>query len=79
MADTFSTLLIERHADGYAVVNIKRIVSHAAPDDAAAKQARTQVAQLWATAENQAFYEMLKDRYKVRINVPRPDTLALGQ
>lgn len=70
---------VDLGADGYAVVNIKRIVSHAAPDDAAAKQARAQVAQLWTTAENQAFYEMLKDRYKVRINVPRPDTLALGQ
>ena len=62
--------------DGYAVVNVKRIVSHAVPDDAQARQARVQVGQLWAAAENQAYYELLKERYKVRINVPKPDPLA---
>lgn len=67
---------VDLGADGYAVLNVKRIVSRAAPDDAAANQARTQVAQLWASAENQAYYEMLKERYKVRINVPRPDVTA---
>lgn len=70
---------VDLGADGYTVLNVKRIVSHTAPDDAAAKQARTQVAQLWTAAENRAYYDMLKERYKVRINVPRPDMQALGQ
>ncbi len=70
---------VDLGADGYAVLNVKRIVSHTAPDDAAAKQARAQVGQLWATAENQAYYEMLKERYKARIDVPQPDALAPGQ
>jgi peptidyl-prolyl cis-trans isomerase D len=68
---------VDLGADGYAVLNVKRIVSRTATDDAAAQQARTQVAQLWTSAENQAYYEMLKERYKVRINVPRPDAPAL--
>ena len=68
---------VDLGADGYTVLNIKRIVSRAAPDDAAARQARTQVAQLAASAENQAYYEMLKERYKVRINVPRPEATPL--
>ncbi|MCB2005224.1 MAG: SurA N-terminal domain-containing protein [Burkholderiaceae bacterium] len=68
---------VDLGADGYTVLNVKRIVSRAAPDDAAARQARTQVAQLAASAENQAYYEMLKERYKVRINVPRPTATTL--
>ncbi len=63
---------VDLGTEGYTVLNVKRIVSRSAPDDAAARQARTQVAQLAASAENQAYYEMLKERYKVRINVPRP-------
>ncbi len=52
---------------GYAVVKVVRIVSRAAPDEAAAKQARGQYAQVWAAAENQAYYGILKDRFKTRI------------
>lgn len=68
---------VDLGADGYTVLNVKRIVSRVAPDDAAARQARTQVAQLAASAENQAYYEMLKERYKARINVPRPTATSL--
>lgn len=68
---------VDLGAEGYAVVNIKRIVSRTAPDDAAAKQAQSQITQLWASAENQAYYEMLKERYKVRINVPRPSATVV--
>jgi peptidyl-prolyl cis-trans isomerase D len=67
---------VDLGAEGYAVLNVKRIVSRTAPDDAAARQAQTQIAQLWATAENQAYYETLKERFKVRINVPRPGIVA---
>ncbi len=63
---------VDLGAEGYAVLNIKRIVSRAAPDDAAAKQAQNQYVQLWANAENQAYYEMLKERYQARITVARP-------
>jgi len=70
---------VDLGADGYAVINVKRIVSRTAPDDDSASQARTQVAQLWTAAENQAYYTMLKERYKVRFHVPQPDALALGQ
>jgi len=64
---------------GYAVLTVKRIVSRTAPDDATAKQARTQFGQVWASAENQAYYAMLKDRYKVTISVPRPSAVSISQ
>lgn len=63
---------VDLGADGYAVVNVKRIVSRTAPNDGAAKQAQAQYAQIWATAENQAYYEMLKARYKAKIMVQQP-------
>ncbi len=61
---------------GYAVVKANRIVSRAAPDDATAKQARNQYAQVWAAAENQAYYELLKERFKVRISAPKVAAVA---
>lgn len=55
--------------NGYAVIKVNRIVSRSAPNEAAAKQGRAQYAQAWAAAENQAYYEILKARFKARINV----------
>jgi len=63
---------------GYAVVKVNKVVGRAAPDEAAARQARGQYAQVWAAAESGAYYTMLKDRFKVKINVPRP-TAATGE
>jgi peptidyl-prolyl cis-trans isomerase D len=63
---------VDLGADGYAVLNVKRIVSRTAPNDEAGKQSQTQYAQLWASAEYTAYYDMLKERFKTRINVPRP-------
>jgi peptidyl-prolyl cis-trans isomerase D len=67
---------VDLGADGYAVVNVKRIVSRTAPNDGAAKQAQAQYSQIWAAAENQAYYEMLKERYKAKILVPQPDAIT---
>ena len=67
---------VDLGADGYAVVNVKRIVSRTAPNDAAAKQAQQQYTQIWAAAENQAYYEMLKDRYKARILIAQPAAIV---
>ncbi len=70
---------VDLGAQGYAVLNVKRIVSRAGPDQATTGQARNQFAQVWASAENQAYYDMLKDRYKASIAVPRPDATAIGR
>ncbi len=61
---------------GYAVVKVNKIVSRAAPDEAAAKEARGQLAQMWAAAENAAYYALLKERYKVKIIVAKPAPAA---
>ena len=68
---------VDLGAQGYAVLKVNRIVSRSAPDEAVAKQARTQYTQVWAAAENQAYYGILKERFKARINVPQV-ALAAG-
>ncbi len=60
-------------AAGYAVVKVNKLV----PRDAAAiagslKQDRSQYAQWWTTAENLAYYNTLKERFKAKIKVPKP-------
>jgi peptidyl-prolyl cis-trans isomerase D len=57
---------------GYAVVKVEKVMPPEAPKDDAAKQARSQYAQAWASAENLAYYNTLKDRLKVRMEVNRP-------
>ncbi|MFZ4480812.1 MAG: SurA N-terminal domain-containing protein [Rhodoferax sp.] len=59
-------------AQGYAVVRINKIVSRPAPSDVAAKQDRAQYARWWTAAESQAYYGLLKERFKAEILASRP-------
>lgn len=80
-----SVLGVDLGGQGYAVVKVNRIVSRAAPDEATSKQARDQYARLWASAESQAYYGILKERYKAKVNVanvsgkPTDAAVANGQ
>ena len=56
---------------GYAIAKITQVIPGTAPADEAAQ--RHQLYQQWlAKAEGLAYYEMLKERFKVQIKVPRP-------
>lgn len=63
--------------DGYAVVKVNRIIDREAPDAQRAEQERQQYLQWWTTAEGLAYYEVLKQRFKVQIKAPRPGSTAL--
>ena len=63
---------VDLGAQGYAVVRVNKIVPRPAPTEAAAKQDRAQYAQWWTGAENQAYYGLLKERFKVEIMAARP-------
>ena len=67
---------VDLGAQGYAVVKVNRIVSRTAPDAAASKQARDQLAQVWASAENLAYYGVLKERFKAKITAPQVPATA---
>ena len=63
---------------GYAVVKLNRVITRDAPDAQRAQQERQQYVQWLATAEGLAYYELLKQRFKVQIKAPRPATNAQG-
>jgi peptidyl-prolyl cis-trans isomerase D len=48
------------------------VVTRPASTEVAAKQDRAQYAQWWTAAESQAYYGLLKERFKANITVPRP-------
>jgi len=61
---------VDLGTQGYAVVKINKIVPRSAVEETRATQDRAQYAQWWGSAENQAYYSLLKERFKVEILVP---------
>lgn len=57
---------------GYAVVKVNKVLPSEHQDAEFARQAAQQYVQLWSSAEGAAYYETLKNRFKVQIKVPRP-------
>ena len=63
---------IDLGAQGYAIVKVNKLVAREAPAEAVAKQGREQYTQAWTAAENLAYYNVLKERFKANILVSRP-------
>lgn len=57
---------------GYAVVRVEKIAPPRALPAEAEQQVRQQYAQTWAAAETVAYYNLLKERLKVRMEVAAP-------
>ncbi|MDB5851093.1 MAG: peptidylprolyl isomerase [Rhodoferax sp.] len=64
---------VDLGAQGYAVAKVNKLMPHEAGKEELLKQGRDQYAQAWATAENAAYYNQLKERFKVKINVAQPN------
>jgi peptidyl-prolyl cis-trans isomerase D len=63
---------------GYAVVKVNKVLPREAQPEAAARQDRDQYLQAWGSAENLAYYNLLKERLKVQILAPKPSGLDAG-
>ncbi|AMO24721.1 SurA N-terminal domain-containing protein [Ramlibacter solisilvae] len=63
---------VDLGAQGYAVIKVNKIIPREAPAAEAARQERDQYEQWWAQAETIAYYNLLKERFKVQILVPKP-------
>ncbi len=63
---------VDLGAQGYAIVKVAKVMPRDARPEAAAKQERNQYAQWWTSAENLAYYNGLKERFKVEILVAKP-------
>jgi peptidyl-prolyl cis-trans isomerase D len=59
-------------AQGFAVVRVIKSVPRTPPAPELAKQENEQFAQAVGAAENAAYYELLKNRFKAEILVPKP-------
>ncbi|MGJ7490684.1 SurA N-terminal domain-containing protein [Variovorax sp. ZT4R33] len=69
---------VDLGTDGYAVVRVVKSLGRAAAPADAAKQENEQFAQAVAAAENAAYYNVLKQRFKAEILVPRPELNPLA-
>lgn len=66
---------VDLGGQGYAVVKVNRVQLREAAKQAEEEAAQRQQFQQWlGTAEGIAYYEMLKDRFKVQIKAPRPQS-----
>lgn len=62
---------VDLGGDGYAVVQVTRVLPRPAAPPQQVQQEIGQYTRAWAAAEAQAYYEMLKDRFKVQITPPQ--------
>jgi peptidyl-prolyl cis-trans isomerase D len=65
---------VDLGTQGYAVARVNKVLPRTDVAEATAKQERAQYGQWLAGAESQAYYALLKERFKVKINVPRPNS-----
>ncbi|MDM0074175.1 SurA N-terminal domain-containing protein [Variovorax sp. J2P1-59] len=65
-------------SQGFAVVRVIKAVPRTPPAPELAKQENEQFAQAVGSAENAAYYDLLKNRFKAEILVPRPSDSTTG-
>jgi peptidyl-prolyl cis-trans isomerase D len=63
---------VEVPGSAYYVAKINKVLPPVAADDATAKQGRVQVSQAWLAAEDLAYYNLLKERFKTDIKLAKP-------
>ncbi|MFM9921371.1 SurA N-terminal domain-containing protein [Variovorax sp. H27-G14] len=70
---------VDLGAQGYTVVRVTKVVPRTPPTPELAKQEQAQVGQSVSAAEDAAYYNLLKERFKAQILVPKPaDTLPVA-
>jgi len=62
---------------GYTIVKVEKVLPRQPRDAQALAQEVQQYSQWWSAAESLAYYDTLKERFKVRIKVPAPKPAAL--
>ena len=67
---------VDLGAQGYAVARVNKVLPRNAPPAVVAEQERGQMARWLAGAEWDAYYEVLKKRFKVQIKVAKPQADA---
>ncbi len=68
---------VDLGAEGYAVVKVNKVLPRDATAPELAKQQTGQYTQAWSGAETIAYYNLLKERFKASILVPKPAELQV--
>jgi peptidyl-prolyl cis-trans isomerase D len=63
---------VEVAGRAYFVAQINKVLPPTAADQDMVKQAREQVSQAWVAAEDQAYYNLLKERFKTNMLLTKP-------
>lgn len=63
---------VDLGAEGYAVLQVNKVLPRDTPQPQQAQQEREQYNRAWSGAEALAYYNMLKDRFKVKIVAAQP-------
>ena len=69
---------VDLAAQGYAIVNVLKVLPREARAAATAQQDQAQYTQWWTSAESLAYYNVLKERFKANIKVARPAEQKAG-
>lgn len=69
----------ELGGQGYVVVRVNKVLPRISAEEVRAKQEQAQFAQWVAAAENSAYFENLKQRFKVQIKVAAPNAAKTVQ
>ena len=67
---------VDLGGQGFAVVRVDKVLPREARDAQAQAQEVQQYSQWWSSAEGQAYYDTLKERFKVKIQVPEPQQVT---
>ena len=70
---------IDMTSQGYALARITQVIPRKEVDAQAGQQDRAQFTQLVGRAEAEAYYQLLKLRYKVQITAPKPGTKPVAE
>ena len=68
---------VDLGAQGYAVVKVNKVLPREAPPPQAQQQERQQYARAFSAAEGAAYYDLLKQRFKVQVKPPKPADVEL--
>ena len=63
---------VDLGTEGYAVLKVIKVLPREKVEAAATKQELSQYVREWGNAEGRAYYDLLKQQFKVRIMVPAP-------
>ena len=69
---------VDLGAQGYAIVNVLKVLPRQAQTAAQVQQDQAQYAQWWTSAESLAYYSVLKERFKASIKIARPAEQKAG-